>query len=641
MIHVLVDPVKSIRSVVAQMLKLSGSVQEIAQTCFNEEQNKAIEHKDGPMLCIGTPGSGKTTVIVNRIARLVKTEGVKPSNILVITFTREAALEMERRYKGMDGISEADGNVRFGTFHSFFFWILRTAYKGSDMTVMPEDERYSVIKKLISEVTDEKDVSDEIVASVIRQLDIISSDMINIADYYSDDLPEDSMRTLYRRFRELKRESGRIDFSDMMDDCYSLLSERPDITERISQMYPYIMVDEFQDTNRIQYEILKLISGRDRNVFVVGDDDQSIYGFRGARPDVLFAFEREYKGCSKVILPVNYRCPEIVVRSAEKLIEKNTKRFSKKLISGNKTKGDIDFIRAKDPGEEARTVVTEIRKSILEGTALSDIAVLYRTNRDPVRLIFRLREYNIPFDVKDGSLDIFSSFAVSVVLDYMAFVTGDRSRGRFLRIMNRPVRYIERNMLTGETVDMERLKLMAKGKEYLKVKLISFSNQIHAMERMNPFAMVNFLRKAVGLNNYFKEYAAERNMDYDEIMDTLDEFQSIAAEFDTVDELFGHIEEYRKLIRDENSRNRREKKDAVSLMTFHGAKGLEWKEVHIIECVEGKIPHRKSKAVSLLEEERRMFYVAVTRTGKKLRLYAPEKSGDREMNISRFIREMQ
>ena len=632
--------VRSLRSVVVRMLnEKTGSARLSAQTLFNEYQKEAIEHEQGPMLCIGTPGSGKTTVIVNRIVNLIQKCNVDPKKILVITFTRDAASMMEERFKWLSGDETA--GVRFGTFHSFFFWIIRTAYSMNDVSVIGEDDWKEMLRGIIAEETEEKDVSEELLLDVMREIDLLSSEMISPDDYYSESLSENSFRNVHRKYSKMKKESGRIDFNDMMDICYRLLLERKDIRERLMAMYPYIMVDEFQDTNKIQYEILRLITKKNGNIFVVGDDDQSIYGFRGARPDILLGFEREYEGVKKVILPVNYRCPAEIVGPAGKLIEKNHKRFQKKLESGNPGHGIISLMMCKDPRDEAEKVVKNILADRDKGTDFSDIAVLYRTSRCPIRLMFRLREHDIPFSIKDGIYDIFSNQYVSIILDYLAFASGDHRRSIFLRIMNKPVRYISRDMLTKETVDMDVLLYKAKGKEYVRKEIISLSNQMNSLRRMNPYAGISFVRRVVGIDEYARKISAERNTDPEEVMDILDEFMNISSEFETVDELFGYIDEYRKLIKEGTVRKREPGEDTVSLMTFHGGKGLEWNTVHIIECVDGETPHKKAKTVPHMEEERRMFYVAVTRAGKELFLYVPKLSGSHELKMSRFITEMQ
>ncbi len=640
MIHARVVRVKNIKSAVVQMLNISGSAQEVVQTLFNKEQREAITHNEGPMLCVGTPGSGKTTVIVHRIKYLIEECKVKPENILVITFTKDAALMMEKRAGEILSKDEA-GSVRFGTFHSFFFWVIRTAYSTSDITVLGEDERFGIIKRLIISITGEKDISDDLTGSVIRQLDLISSDMIDISNYYSSDMSTLNFAKLYHEYTDYKRKSGRIDFNDMTEMCYRLLSERDDIKSRLRALYPYVMVDEFQDTNRIQYETLKLLTGKKGNTFVVGDDDQSIYGFRGASPDILFSFEKEYKNVKRVILPVNYRCPKRIVDAADKLIGKNKKRFEKKLISGKESDGHIELIIPEDPSDEALRVVENIRADVRNGKKYGDIAVLYRTNQSPIRLLHKFKEFDIPFAIKDRATDIFSSLSVSIVLDYMAFVSFDRSRERFLRIMNKPVRYIERGMLKGETVEMESLLFAAGNRDYLRLKIISFSNHLHAMEKMNPFAMANYIRKAIGVDRYLMEYAKERNMDYEDMKDSLDEFMSIVSDFDDVGSLFNYIEDIKELTGAERVKHRKTDADAVSLMTFHGAKGLEWDSLHIIEAVEGEIPHKKSKTERQLEEERRMFYVAVTRASEKLFIYSPKRRGEKDTEMSRYIAEMQ
>ncbi len=605
---------------------------------FNKEQLNSIQWFKGPRLVLGTPGSGKTTVIVNRICYLIDICKVRPENILCFTFTRAAANSMKERFLKLAG--DRGRGVRFGTFHSFFYWIINTAYAGRNLGVLDEDKKKELLKKILCDMNREDYDNDEVLTSVINQFGRISCDMIDIRDYYSQDMPENDFRAVYKRYGDIKKSMGVLDFDDMITECYKLLTERPDIRDRIHEMYPYILVDEFQDTNLLQYKILKLLCAPDNNIFAVGDDDQSIYGFRGARPDIMLSFEKEFKGASISALTVNYRCPEEVVRISEAIISHNEKRFSKKLVSSGQNKGHVYIERPATVKDENALIAERISNMHRSGISYEDMAVLYRTNSNPRRLIYKLREYAIPFSIKDAMPDIFNSYLVTPILNYIHFANGDNRRALFFTFMNKPLRYIRRDMLPTERVGLKELLREAGDKDYLKKNIMRMAGELDTIRRLNPYGAISYIRRAVGYDNYLKEYCEVHKIDYEEVMDSLDELMSIAREFDTYDEFFDYIEEYEKLIKEDGAAGNLSKDDdqpGVQLMTMHSAKGLEFKEVHIIDCIEGIIPHKKSKTASELEEERRMFYVAVTRSSGNLYIYSPRTSGENVYKISRFL----
>ena len=602
---------------------------------FNEDQIKAIKWFKGPMLVLGTPGSGKTTVIVERIRNLIDIEGVAPGRILVITFTRAAANSMKQRFVS----SRDDEKVRFGTFHSFFFWVIKTAYGYRNEDILTEEERRKLIRGLLS--NDDQGLSDneELITSVLRQIEKVDSELIDIENYYSSDLPEHQFRNIYNRFKELKKKSGKLDFNDMMHMCYTLLKERPDILDLIRKSYPYILVDEFQDTNLLQYEILKMLAAPLNNLFVVGDDDQSIYGFRGARPDIMLSFKETYKDAEIVTLRTNYRCKKDITRLSGKLISHNKKRYDKELKSASSSDGLIKIQQVKDITTQNELLISRIRDSLDKGVEASDIAVLYRTNMSPRRLIYKLREYNIPFVAKDAVPDIFSSPMVSCIMDYLYFANGDRSRKRFLRFMNKPLRYVPRDILIDENVDIHELIRRTADKGYLQTNLMLLRNHLERIRELSPLAAVSYIRKVVGIDKYVSEHSKERALDEGEFIDLLDEFQSITREFESFGDLADFAIREKKTLEEEYNKMQSDRADAIQLMTMHSSKGLEFSEVHIINCVEGEIPHKKSRREYELEEERRMFYVAMTRAMDKLYIYSPRSMAEKNMKISRFINE--
>lgn len=600
---------------------------------FTEEQIKAIEFFDGPAMVLGTPGSGKTTVIINRVNNLIYEYNVKPENILVITFTRAAAESMEERFLELTGLKET--KVRFGTFHSFFYWVVRTAYGSSaQLSVLDENKKRAVIKDILKSLNTEEYNSDETIRGILSDLGNMACNMIDIEYYHSKNMSDELFYRIYHEYEEYKKKNGFLDFDDMVSQCYNLLKDRQDILEAIRNLYPYILVDEYQDTNRVQYEILKLLAHPRDNLYVVGDDDQSIYGFRGARPDIMKLFEKEFPGAKIIGLSYNFRCPEEIVDFSTKIISKNEGRFEKTLKSNVSKKGTVSICKVPDIKSENTELVKKIKSDRDAGIRYSDMAILYRTNAQPRSLIYKLRQEGIPYSIKDVIPDIATNPYIKPIIQYIRYARGDHSREVFLSFMNKPVRYISRELLYDKTIEIENLKRIAKSnsKDYLIDRLDRLMNELRTILMLSPFGAVNYIRKAMDYDSYLVKTLDENGINKDEVFSILEDFQDSLAGMSGFDEMFEMLDKPEELFVSTEKTG-----DRVDLMTLHSAKGLEYKSVHIIDCVEGTIPYKKSKSAPELEEERRLLYVGVTRSGEKLTLYVPGKIGEKEVKVSEFI----
>ena len=600
---------------------------------YSKEQERAIRHVDGPCMVIAGPGSGKTAVITGRIKYLIESAGVSPSDILVITFTRAAANEMEQRFKAMT--KGRNYYVRFGTFHSIYFWIVKTAYKLDNSNIISNEEKRKMIDGILNKMSLDYENKDDIISTIISQISLVKCDMIDIDNFYSREMPEEEFREIYRRFTKEMKRFGKIDFDDMMVMCYELLTNRPDILKSCRKIFRYIMIDEFQDSNKIQYEIFKLLAKPAENAFVVGDDDQSVYGFRGARPEIMFLFEKEFKGTKKYFLEDNYRCDRVITRVSSKLISDNNKRFAKKLSSKSKEEGIFRLIETKDINTENDAIIENIRKHYDAGIPYEKQAVLYRTNIEPRRLVYKLNQYNIPYTVSDSLPNIFEHFVIKNVLDYMRMAMGDMSRATFLRIMNKPSRYISRNLLVEEEIDFDTLMYRARDKEYVVERIDKLAHDLKLIRKMRPYPALNFIRNAIGYDDYLKNYAEYRQLDEDELFEILDEFAGMVSDFSSYGEMFEFIAEYTELLKKQQVEEKDKK--GLRLLTMHSSKGLEFDIVYIINAVEGIIPYKKAKTSAELEEERRMLYVAMTRARHELYIYAPKEISGKNKKISSFL----
>lgn len=603
------------------------------EMAFSKAQTQAIMHKDGPMMVLAGPGSGKTTVITHRVQYLTKEYGIDPGDILVITFTRAAAEEMRERYEALTG---GGSRVTFGTFHSIFFRILKLAYRYTADNIVREEQQMQFVRELAQTGGLEPEDENEFAASILSEISSVKGERIALEHYYSKNCPDAVFRQLYAGYEEKMRRAGLIDFDDMMVLCLELFTERKDILSAWQRRYRYILIDEFQDINRLQYEIVRMLAKPEDNLFIVGDDDQSIYRFRGAKPEIMLGFERDYPGAGRILLDVNYRSTEEIVAPALRLIGENQKRFSKAIHTTGRHGKNVITKLWQDPGEENLAIAREIQLYLQSGVRPGDIAVLYRTNAGPRFLIEKLMEYNLPFRTRDTVPNLYEHWISRNILTYIRIAMGSRAREDILQVINRPKRYISRDAMPNETVSFEKMKAFYVEKDWIAERIESLEGDLRAIARMSPLAAVNYIRQGMGYDEYLIEYAAFRRMRPEELLETADELKESAAGFKTFDEWFAHIEAYKEeLLR--QAAQRRTETDAITLATMHSAKGLEFPIVYILDANEGITPHSRAMLDEDMEEERRLFYVAMTRAKTRLHVYAVRERYHKKAEVSRFV----
>lgn len=603
------------------------------EMAFSKAQTQAIMHKDGPMMVLAGPGSGKTTVITHRVQYLTKEYGIDPGDILVITFTRAAAEEMRERYEALTG---GGSRVTFGTFHSIFFRILKLAYRYTADNIVREEQQMQFVRELAQAGGLEPEDENEFAASILSEISSVKGERIALEHYYSKNCPDAVFRQFYAGYEEKMRRAGLIDFDDMMVLCLELFTERKDILSAWQRRYRYILIDEFQDINRLQYEIVRMLAKPEDNLFIVGDDDQSIYRFRGAKPEIMLGFERDYPGAGRILLDVNYRSTEEIVAPALRLIGENQKRFSKAIHTTGRHGKNVITKLWQDPGEENLAIAREIQLYLQSGVRPGDIAVLYRTNAGPRFLMEKLMEYNLPFRTRDTVPNIYEHWISRNILTYIRIAMGSRAREDILQVINRPKRYISRDAMPDETVSFERMKVFYAEKDWIAERIESLEGDLRAIARMSPLAAVNYIRQGMGYDEYLIEYATFRRMRPEELLETADELKESAAGFKTFDEWFAHIEAYKEeLLR--QAAQRRTETDAITLATMHSAKGLEFPIVYILDANEGITPHSRAMLDEDMEEERRLFYVAMTRAKTRLHVYAVRERYHKKAEVSRFV----
>ena len=604
---------------------------------FNEAQTKAICHKNGPAMVLAGPGSGKTLVITRRVEYLIKKYGVRPEQILVITFTKAAAKEMRERFAR---ITKDDRfPVTFGTFHGIYYGILKWAYRMNASNIFSEEEKMMLLREVIAgmelEIEDEK----EFLQGIASEIGQIKNNRLSLEEYESSNCSDQMFRQIYEEYERRRKLLKKIDFDDMLVLCYELFQKRPDILQMWQKKFQYILIDEFQDINQVQYDVIRMLALPENNLFIVGDDDQSIYRFRGARPEIMLGFSKDYPNAKSIILDVNYRSTKAVVSAARRVIERNKNRYQKEIITVNEQGDNVHIQEVRHPVEESHYVREQIAKAVAAGTEPSQIAVLYRTNTEPRALVETFMEYHIPFQMKEHLPNLYEHFIGRDFQSYMRMALGGRDRGDFLMIMNRPNRYIGRDSVDRGEISFENLRKYYMEKDWMVDRIDQLEVDLKVISRMTPYAAIQYIRKSVSYDLFLNEYAIKRKMKLEDLQELIREMEERAKEFKTIEEWFDHIEKYTEELRMQ-AVTRTENRNAVSLMTFHAAKGLEYDTVFIIGANEDVTPYKKAELPEEMEEERRMFYVAMTRAKKHLMIsYVREKNG-KAMEQSRFLGEL-
>ena len=604
---------------------------------FNEAQTKAICHKNGPAMVLAGPGSGKTLVITRRVEYLIKKYGVRPEQILVITFTKAAAKEMRERFARIT--KEDRFPVTFGTFHGIYYGILKWAYRMNASNIFSEEEKMMLLREVIAgmelEIEDEK----EFLQGIASEIGQIKNNRLSLEEYESSNCSDQMFRQIYEEYERRRKLLKKIDFDDMLVLCYELFQKRPDILQMWQKKFQYILIDEFQDINQVQYDVIRMLALPENNLFIVGDDDQSIYRFRGARPEIMLGFSKDYPNAKSIILDVNYRSTKAVVSAARRVIERNKNRYQKEIITVNEQGDNVHIQEVRHPVEESHYVREQIAKAVAAGTEPSQIAVLYRTNTEPRALVETFMEYHIPFQMKEHLPNLYEHFIGRDFQAYMRMALGGRDRGDFLMIMNRPNRYIGRDSVDRGEISFENLRKYYMEKDWMVDRIDQLEVDLKVISRMTPYAAIQYIRKSVGYDLFLNEYAIKRKMKLEDLQELIRELEERAKEFKTIEEWFAHIEKYTEELRLQ-AVTRTENRNAVSLMTFHAAKGLEYDTVFIIGANEDVTPYKKAELPEEMEEERRMFYVAMTRAKKHLTIsYVREKNG-KAMEQSRFLGEL-
>lgn len=609
----------------------------------NKEQKEAIMHRDGPAMVLAGPGAGKTYVITNRVKALIDEYGVKPEQILVVTFSKAAAVEMKERFEMMTGGRRLP--VRFGTFHSVFFQILRLAYHYEVKDIATPALKYRFLEETLNETGYEVDDKKEFLSDIEKEISRVKGEGIEIDCYFSSACSAEIFQKMYRGYQEKLQRHRCLDFDDMVVYTYQLLKEREDIRRRWQAQFRYLLIDEFQDINRLQYETVCMLAEPENNLFIVGDDDQSIYGFRGAKPGIMLSFPKRFPDTKQIVLGVNYRCSDEIMKAAERLIGKNNERYEKHIVANKGKEQPVHMKKCENLPDEAEKIVAQIQMYQKEGIAYQEMAVLFRTNMQMRLLAGKLMEHGVPFTMRENLPNLFDTWMAKDIMCYLQLALGNRSREKFLKIANRPVRYLSRTAFTESEVSFDKLRAYyaVKNQEWMEERIWNFEYDLKNLASLSPYAAIHFIRKGIGYDEFLKTYADERNVNADDWFDVLDEMQEMARDKKSIPEFLSFVENYGDTleeIRQEHKKQQVKEEPGVSLMTMHASKGLEFPVVFVPTLNEDIVPYRKAVQEGNLEEERRMLYVAMTRAKTYLHLSFVKERFHKEAEPSPFLYEI-
>lgn len=637
---------------------------------LNEAQRKALCHYKGPAMILAGPGSGKTTVLTGRIGHLIEQYHVPPRSILVITYTKAAALSMQHRF-----IREMKGCIHpvvFGTFHAIFFHILKEQYHlGKECLITPQEKfriLYSVLNhqtnihknsQINSQINNQahNQIHDSIetkpgTESLEELLTCISLLKNGIAE---DKLPlpanvsQEAFHGLYRAYNRRMAELGKMDFDDMLLHTLTLFKKEPKVLSQWQKRFSHILVDEFQDSNRVQYEVLKLLAAPLQNLFVVGDDDQSIYGFRGASPGIMQQFMKDYPRAERILLEANYRSREEIVMAANRVIVQNKDRFAKNMYAAGRQAApgteqtSIRSVYGTEPvsikaflgGKEQYGYLSDKLQWLSQYFPFKEMAVICRTHREIEYVMPYLVKKNIPCTVKEQIKSRYAHFAIQDVVAYIELAAGKNIRRLFLQIMNKPLRYLDRGCLFEETLDLDAvaLRLAGLGKKEAAQAVRCLQRQLKQAGKLSPYLAINLVRKAIGYDVWLRGKAGENTDLYEEWKVLLDELQTEAKAFKSIPEWLAYI----KLEEEKAEGIKKGSREGVQLMTMHASKGLEFSYVCIPNVNEGMIPYGRMLKKEAEEEERRLFYVGMTRAKTALELLYLTGTEEHKRLPSRFL----
>ena len=601
---------------------------------LNEKQKEAVELGLGPAMILAGPGSGKTTVLLHRIQYLVDELHISPNNILVITFTKAAAIELSKRAEQI--LHFSNESPFFGTFHSFFYSVLKQSYEYQNFSIMTLKQKSNNLEQLLKIRYPKLPISKRLILEILSCISKRKNRVFVQKEIESLGFTQEKFEQLQKEYTHFNYENKFMDYDDIMLLAYELLTKNEGFLSYLQGKISYILIDEFQDVNSIQYDLISLLAGKNGNLFVVGDDDQSIYKFRGAGEQNFRKFEQDFKRAKQVLLDINYRCPKKIVEVSAKLIDHNDKRYQKQLCSGKQESGTLKCYSFSSKEEEWSYIIKLIEEH-LEKKKAEELAVLCRTNNQLSYFAELLKKKEIHFCMREKRICFYEKEHIKTIVGYCMFASGaDKSRERLFSFLNQPVRFIKRENFADCFEENINLVSVSITDEVQRKQLLQLEQQLQRIAKMKPQMAINYILKVVGLEKDILEKCTtkEKLIEWKEELEELKERASIHSSLREWME-FVIAEEN---MEDGTQQDDKNKNVPIKLYTFHGAKGLEFYKVIIPHLNEGSVPYGKELKEEEVEEERRMFYVALTRSSSELVITFVQNDTKKD-TVSRFLKE--
>lgn len=616
-------------------------------------QKQAIQLVKGPARILAGPGSGKTFTIIQRILYLTQIQQINPEKILVITFTKAAAEEMKVRYEReckkeecsffhQNSQNRQQQPIWFSTLHSICFHILKQSRQFNQNSLITEVEKIKSAEHILKNMGLEKNCNYEMISDFLSSVGKIKNSIsLNEEDFFL--LTKEQIHTGFLQYRDLLNEQKKLDFDDMISECFRFLSNNREAGIFWQKQFEFLLVDEFQDINPLQYQLIKFLSLPENNLFVVGDDDQSIYGFRGTVPTIMSDFMKDFPDSASLTLNENYRSRKEIVSFALAVISDNTMRIPKDL-KAVKSGGEIKISFYETRRKEEEHFIEDIKR--IGETDFDSCAVIVRTNREAVIYHSLLKKAGIPVKEKwKKKEEILNHFVAADILAFLSFLYEGNRRRDFLKFMNKPNLFLSRKALTKEIVTKEEILLYYKNNQNMQKEINNYFYHLNKASELPPGLAVRYFRNVIGYDRYLKEIA-EQPLIRDQWMETADELQDFLGRMKKQEKLADFLKraenektESRKKEADRRNEDDRRKESlrGVSVITMHSAKGLEFANVFLPDINEGIIPGRNCKTKESIEEERRLLYVAITRAVNSLYIYYTR---ERNRSLSRFLQKI-
>lgn len=615
---------------------------------LSNEQLNSINHIHGPALILAVPGAGKTTVLIHRTYNLIKNHHINPDRILSITFSKASANDMKHRFNRVfPNLSNL--NIHFSTIHAFCFGLIREyAYINNISYRLIEDEKnqlnkYALLKKIYFDINNDY-ITEEKLDTLLNLIGYIKNMMLDLDEFVDGrQMDIENFKTIYRQYENFKRRNKLIDFDDMLTISLEILKTNQYLLDKYRDKYDFIQIDEGQDTSKVQLELIKLLAHPKNNLVIVADDDQSIYGFRGAYPKGLLDFNKQFSHGKIYFMEKNYRSSKNIVSICNKFIKTNTQRYDKNIFTDNSHVEPINIIKVKDSAEQYDYLMAQLKDK-----NLADCAILYRNNLSALGIIDRLEKNNISFYMRDKKLRFFNHWLVNDIINLMIFAQDTSNMEIYETIYYKIKGYISKKQInyakslnTNQCV-FDRIMDFPGINEYYKRNLRELKFDFKKIAKRKPMEAIKYIASFLEYDTYLRENAIKFGYTYDNLNSMLFYLKLISEDCEDLKDLMDRLKHIQYLCSNSSSN-----RNTITLSTVHSAKGLEFENVYMIDLVDGEFPNASSieafgkGEIDLLEEERRLFYVGMTRAKKHLSLITIHSINGNSKESSTFLSEIQ